>query len=104
MIAVPMPLLRRREGFLGTFALSLSVLAIRWPATPGVVEAGPVHGTRRTAIVEAVEKTQPCVVNISSEKKAASNSRWPFLRRGEPAAADQRDGKRGHRRSRGVTS
>jgi serine protease Do len=28
--------------------------------------------------VEAVEKSQPCVVSISSEKKAASNSRWPF--------------------------
>jgi serine protease Do len=40
--------------------------------------AGTVTGTRRTPIVEAVEKTQPCVVNISSEKKAESNSRWPF--------------------------
>jgi len=35
-------------------------------------------GVRRTAIVEAVRKTQKCVVNISSEKKAASSSRWPF--------------------------
>jgi serine protease Do len=33
---------------------------------------------RRTAVVEAVEKVQRCVVSISSEKKAASHSRWPF--------------------------
>ena len=78
MIAVPMPLLRRREGVLGTFALALSVLAIMALAAPGAVSAGPVTASRRTAIVEAVEKSQPCVVNISSEKKAASNSRWPF--------------------------
>jgi serine protease Do len=35
-------------------------------------------GARKTAVVAAVRKTQSCVVNISSEKKAASNSRWPF--------------------------
>ena len=29
-------------------------------------------------MVEAVARTQACVVNISSEKKAASSSRWPF--------------------------
>ena len=34
--------------------------------------------SRRTAVVEAVQKVQPCVVSISSEKKAASSSRWPF--------------------------
>jgi serine protease Do len=33
---------------------------------------------RRTPVVEAVEKVQRCVVSISSEKKAASHSRWPF--------------------------
>jgi serine protease Do len=33
---------------------------------------------RRTAVVEAVEKVQRCVVSITSEKLAASNSRWPF--------------------------
>src|SRR4051812_37942695 len=78
MIAVPMPLLRRRAGFLGTFAPCLSVLAIMSLAAPGAASAGPVSVSRRTAIVDAVEKSQPCVVNISSEKKAASNSRWPF--------------------------
>lgn len=34
--------------------------------------------SRRTPIVEAVQKVQPSVVSISSEKKAASSSRWPF--------------------------
>jgi serine protease Do len=29
-------------------------------------------------VVEAVQKAQPCVVSISSEKKSASTSRWPF--------------------------
>ena len=44
----------------------------------GAGQAGASSVTRRTAIVEAVEKAQPSVVNISSEKRAASNSRWPF--------------------------
>lgn len=39
-----------------------------------VAEASP----RRTAVVEAVRKVKPCVVNITSEKKASSTSRWPF--------------------------
>ena len=38
----------------------------------------PASDSRRTAVVEAVEKVQQCVVSISSEKKAASHSRWPF--------------------------
>ena len=76
--AVPMPLLRRRERFLGTFALSLSVAAVTLGSAPVGAWAGTVATVRRTAIVEAVDKTQSCVVNISSEKKAASNSRWPF--------------------------
>ena len=36
------------------------------------------RNSRRTAVVEAVEKVQQSVVSISSEKKAASHSRWPF--------------------------
>ncbi|MDR3639392.1 MAG: trypsin-like peptidase domain-containing protein [Isosphaeraceae bacterium] len=34
--------------------------------------------SRRSAVVAAVQKAQPSVVSISSEKKAASTSRWPF--------------------------
>jgi serine protease Do len=63
--------------------LGISVLVV------GLLVSAVVPGTwggaawagsasRRTAIVEAVERVQPSVVNISSEKKAASNSRWPF--------------------------
>jgi serine protease Do len=33
---------------------------------------------RKTPTVEAVRKVKPCVVSITSEKKAASSSRWPF--------------------------
>ncbi len=33
---------------------------------------------RRTPLVVAIQKAQPSVVSISSEKKAASTSRWPF--------------------------
>ncbi len=34
--------------------------------------------SRRTPVSDAVRKAQPSVVSISSEKKAASTSRWPF--------------------------
>src|SRR5262245_27526080 len=42
----------------------------------GTVEAG--NGDRRTPVVLAIQKVQPSVVSISSEKRAASNARWPF--------------------------
>lgn len=40
----------------------------------------PVQGgsLRKTPVVEAIRRAQPSVVSISSEKKAASTSRWPF--------------------------
>lgn len=41
----------------------------------------PLHAgqsARRTPVVEAVRRVQPCVVSISSEKRAASVARWPF--------------------------
>ena len=50
----------------------------------GLTIFGPTPGaladlaSRRTAVSEAVRKAQPSVVSISSEKKAASTSRWPF--------------------------
>ena len=34
--------------------------------------------SRATPEVKAIRRASPSVVNISSEKKAASNSRWPF--------------------------
>jgi serine protease Do len=44
----------------------------------GFVPSPARAGIRDTPIVQAVRKVQPCVVSISSEKKAASSSRWPF--------------------------
>lgn len=43
-----------------------------WPAP------GRAGSARRTPVVEAVQRVQPSVVSITSEKKAASPSRWPF--------------------------
>jgi len=34
--------------------------------------------SRRTPLVQAIERALPSTVSITSEKKAASNSRWPF--------------------------
>ncbi len=46
-----------------------------------ILITNPTRGdskSRRTPVVEAVQKVMPSVVSISSEKRAASNSRWPF--------------------------
>jgi serine protease Do len=51
----------------------LSLVSLGMPATRPARAA-----SRRTPVVEAVQKVQPCVVSISSEKKASSTSRWPF--------------------------
>lgn len=58
--------------------LLLGALALGSPLTLARGADPSALGVRRTAIVEAVRKSQKCVVNISSEKKAASTSRWPF--------------------------
>ncbi len=66
----------RGKGVLKKLAINLTVVA----ATIGPL-AACLHAageTRRTAVVEAVEKVHKAVVSISSEKKAASHSRWPF--------------------------
>jgi serine protease Do len=74
-----MPLSRRRAGFLEILQRCQAlVVAFTLAMTPIGARAGSIPAVRRTPVVEAVEKTEPCVVNISSEKKAASNSRWPF--------------------------
>jgi len=46
-----------------------------WTSPPSAAAAS---AARRTPVVDAVQKVQPSVVSISSEKKAASSSRWPF--------------------------
>jgi len=65
---VPATCRTRPKRWLGSVAL-LAALAI------------PAFGqseSRRSPIVEAVAKARPSVVSISSEKRAASPSRWPF--------------------------
>ena len=51
-----------------------------WLALGGF-DPNPAHAdrtSRRTPIVDAVERAKLSVVNISSEKHSASNNRWPF--------------------------
>src|SRR5262249_3200260 len=60
------------RGWVGFVALVALAMA---PAANRATADGP---GRRTALVVAIEKVRPCVVSITSEKKAASNSRWPF--------------------------
>src|ERR1017187_8271225 len=66
----------RREGVLGKLAMSLTLVAAVLGPLSALVHAS--SDSRRTAVVEAVDKVQRTVVSISSEKKAASHSRWPF--------------------------
>ncbi len=63
--------MRREGGRIGTaVVIGLVLLAVGGPPAWA--------GARRTPVVEAVQKVQPTVVSISSEKKAASTNRWPF--------------------------
>ncbi len=38
----------------------------------------PASSSRRSPVVDAVRRVKPCVVSVTSEKKAASSNRWPF--------------------------
>jgi serine protease Do len=50
-----------------------------WAILGALAPSAPAQAAnRRSATVEAVQKVMPSVVSISSEKKAASPSRWPF--------------------------
>ena len=60
-----------REGFR---VAALAALAGVW----GDSSASADLASRQTPVTKAVARVQNCVVNISSEKKAASTSRWPF--------------------------
>jgi len=68
--------MNRKEGLLGRLARNCVVVVIAVATIPGGAHAA--SESRRTAVVEAVDKVHRCVVNISSEKKAASQTRWPF--------------------------
>ncbi len=73
---MPTTLTVRREGVLGKLAIYLTVVASITGPLAISVRAG--SDSRRTAVVDAVDKVHRTVVSISSEKKAASHSRWPF--------------------------
>ena len=94
-----MPLLRRREGFLGTFALSLSVAAVTLASAPVVARAG--HGGHGPAYGHRGGGREDAAVRGEHLQREEGGVEQPVavLRRGEPATADQRHGKRGHRRS-----
>ena len=64
----------RRVGSRLAAALAASGDRLIGPAP----RASADKANRRTPVAEAVRKAQPSVVSISSEKKAASTSRWPF--------------------------
>jgi serine protease Do len=57
-------------------AMTLIVLAL--PGLAAGAGATEPSAHRRTPVVDAIQRVQPCVVSLSSEKRAASNSRWPF--------------------------
>ena len=63
-----MPLTLSRRLLLG-----LSVLCVTY-----ALPASVASDARKTPVVKAVARVTPSVVNISSEKKAGSTSRWPF--------------------------
>jgi serine protease Do len=46
-------------------------------AAPALTSTTP-PSARRTPVVEAVRRVMPSVVSITSEKRSASNARWPF--------------------------
>jgi serine protease Do len=60
----------------GLIALGLGLSIVLSGGWVHCLEASPE--SRRSAIVDAVEKVRRSVVSITSEKKAASPSRWPF--------------------------
>ncbi|WP_435018654.1 trypsin-like peptidase domain-containing protein [Tundrisphaera sp. TA3] len=60
-----------REGFRVATLAALVVVGRGSPASADMA-------SRQTPVTKAVAKVQNSVVNISSEKKAASTSRWPF--------------------------
>ena len=73
---MPTPVMSRKERRPGKHVSSLCFAAAALSRCAHWVRAE--SSARRTAVVEAVEKVQHCVVSITSEKLASSSSRWPF--------------------------
>lgn len=66
------PVVRRLQSGLAMgclMAVALSCMSARCAAD---------GGERRSPAVMAIQRVQPSVVSISSEKRSASNARWPF--------------------------
>jgi len=73
---VPTPLTSRDDGLIGKLTVAVAVWVVALAPASG--RSWGASAARRSAVVEAVEKVHRSVVSISSEKKAASHSRWPF--------------------------
>lgn len=73
---MPTPSTSRNAGLTGRVALSWTIALAGVLGLAGMARAG--SESRRTPIVEAVDRVHESVVSISSEKKAESHSRWPF--------------------------
>lgn len=73
---MPTPSTSRDAGLTGRVALSWTIALAGVLGLAGMARAG--SESRRTPIVEAVDRVHESVVSISSEKKAESHSRWPF--------------------------
>lgn len=67
---------RNRMTRRGLIVFAFVVTPLGWGLDKTTMKA--VAASRQTPIVEAVKKVQPSVVSISSERKAASTTRWPF--------------------------
>ncbi len=68
---VPLPKMRMDRFWLVAMLTGTALLGLANHSLADV-------NSRKTPVSEAVRKAQPSVVSISSEKKAASTSRWPF--------------------------
>jgi len=67
---VPLSMMRR-DGLLLAALVGVAMAGIAGPARAD-------RASRRTPVVDSVERAKLSVVNISSEKNSASTSRWPF--------------------------
>lgn len=56
------------------------VMGVAIGLAPGAstLARGEVAASRKTPVVEAVAKAMPSVVSITSERRASTNSRWPY--------------------------
>ena len=92
----------RREGVLGKIAMGFTVLTLVAGPLPARVHAG--SDSRRTAVVEAVEKVQRGRCEHLEREEGGVAQPLAFFGRGKPGAARQRHGKRRADRSAAATS